>query len=194
VVGVRELSAGLALGVAAKAVFAGIEVAAGIVSGQSGFALASMVDPTSGDQLLAPAIFMNLLAIAVFLAADLHHLFILGIHKSYLLLPPAVDLPAVGSLDNIVGGLGLRMFGIAAELAAPALIVTVSIDLVMVLVGKAMPQVPILFVAYPFKMAAAFVALALLTWAIGSGIGLIGRTMASDGAAVLAAFAGNGGV
>jgi len=67
----------------------------------------------------------------------------------------------------------------------------VTIDMVMVLVGKAMPQVPILFVAYPFKMVAAFFALGLLVWALGAGIGLIGRTIASDGAAVLAAFAGN---
>jgi flagellar biosynthetic protein FliR len=189
-VGVHELSAGLGLGLAARMVFAGMEGAAGLVAGQSGFALASMVDPASGDQGLAPGIFQNLLAIALFLAADLHHLLIRGFLASYDVLPPAAALPSFALWDQGAIALGTRMFEVTVQLAAPALIVTVAVDLVLGLVGRAMQQIPIILVGYPFKLAAGLVAMAVLASATGSAMGWIGRTVASDGAAVLASLAG----
>jgi flagellar biosynthetic protein FliR len=190
VVAVRELSVGLGLGLAARMVFAGIEGAAALVAGQSGFTLASMVDPTSGDPGLAPSLFQNLLAMSLLLAADLHHVFIQALLGSYELLPPGIELPALAGLDRAASLLGLRAFAVAVELAAPALIVTVAVDLVMALVGRAMPQVPIILVGYPLKMAAGLVAMALLARTTGAAIGWIGRTIAADGAAIVALLGG----
>lgn len=191
VVGLRELSVGLALGMTARAIFAGVESAAGLVAGQSGFALASMVDPNSGDQSISPILFVTMLHIAVFVTADLHHVFIVGIERSYELLPPAIALPDTSGIQAAVGLMGMRLFTVAVELAAPALIVTVAMDIVMVLVGKAMPQVPILIVGYPFKMIAGLIAIGILAVGIGGAIQWIGRTIAADGAAVLHALAGS---
>ena len=72
--------------------------------------------------------------------------------------------------------------------AAPALVVTFAVDLVLVLVGRAMPQMPILIVGYPLKVTAGLVAMAILAFGTGSALGWIGRTFSSDGAALLAAF------
>ncbi len=191
VVAVRELSVGFGLGLAAKMIFSGVDSAAGLVAGQSGFALASMVDPGSGDQGLAPTIFQNLLTISLFLAADLHHLFIRAVIASYEVMPAAVKLPWFGSLDRMTSLMGMRLFTVAVELAAPALIVTISIDLVMGLVGRAMPQVPIVLVGYPFKLVAGLVAMAILATSTGATIGWIGRTVSSDGARIVGALAGS---
>jgi flagellar biosynthetic protein FliR len=190
VVAVRESSVGLALGMTARVLFAGIEAAAGLVAGQSGFSLASMIDPLSGESSASTILFENLLAVALFLAADLHHVLVRGLYDSYRWLPPAVALPSAASLDQSVSLLGSRMFTIAVELAAPALVVTVAVDLVLVLVGRALPQVQILNVGYPAKMAAGIVALAVLVPATGSAIGWMGRTLATDGARIVGAMAG----
>lgn len=190
IVAIREMAVGLGLGFAARALFAGIEGAAGLVAGQSGFALASMVDPLTGDAGAVTILFQNLMATSLFLAADLHHVFIAGLSDSYRWLPPAVALPSAQHLEQTVGLLGTRLFTVAVELAAPALVVTFAVDLVLVLVGRALPQVQVLTVGYPAKMAAGIVALAVLASATGSAIGWIGRTFASDGAALVAAFAG----
>jgi flagellar biosynthetic protein FliR len=189
VVALRELSVGLALGMAARIVFSGIEGAAGLVAGQAGFAFASMVDPLSGEQGLATTLFLNLLSTTLFLAADLHHLFILGLKHSYSVLPPAVALPATSGLAEIVAVLGQRVFTIAVELAAPALVVTLAVDLVMALVGRAAPQLQILTVGYPAKMAMGLVAISILAASTGTAIGWIGKTFASDGARILSALA-----
>jgi flagellar biosynthetic protein FliR len=187
-VAIREFAAGAGIGIAARMIFAGVEAAAALVAGQAGFALANMVDPTSGDQGLSPAVFQNLLFLALFLAADLHHMVIHALIESYTVLPPAAALPSFASMDVVTGLLGLRLFTLAAELAAPALIVTISVDLVAALVGRAMPQVPILLVAYPLKLAAGLVAMALLATGTGAAIGWIGRTIVADGRTVIGAM------
>jgi flagellar biosynthetic protein FliR len=190
IVAIREMAVGVGLGFAARSLFAGIEGAASLVAGQAGFSLASMMDPLTGDQGMVTILFQNLMATSLFLAANLHHVFIAGLRDSYEWLPPAVTLPSAGLLDKAVGLLGMRVFSVAVELAAPALVVTFAVDLVLVLVGRALPQVQILTVGYPAKMAAGIVALAVLASATGAAIGWIGRTFASDGAALVAAFAG----
>jgi flagellar biosynthetic protein FliR len=188
ITGIRELAVGFCLGLAAQVLFTGLEGAARLIAGQSGFALSSMVDPLTGAQSVTPALFQSLLATTLFLAANLHHLFIRGLVDSYSLLPPAAALPETSGLEAAVGLLGTRMFTVCVELAAPALVVTFAVDLVLVLVGRALPQVPILLVGYPVKMTAGLVAMVILTVATGSTIGWIGKTFARDGAALLAAL------
>lgn len=187
---VRELAVGFGLGISARMIFSGVEAAAQLVSGQSGFSLASMVDPTTGDQSGATNLFVSMLLMALFLAADLHHLFLLGIQRSYELLPPAAALPDFGDSGRLVAGLGMRLFTVAIQLAGPALIISISVDLVMVLVGKSMPQIPMLVVGYPFKMAMGLVSIGVLVLGLGSAMSWAGRTLAADGATVLSAFGG----
>lgn len=186
----RELAVGLGMGIAARMIFAGIEAASAIVAGQSGFAIASMVDPASGDPSIIPATFHALLGTTLLLAADLHHLFVRAALASYDLMPVGPVLPEFGGLEPLGAAFGARMFGVAIELAAPALVVSVAGDLVMVLVGKAMPQVPILMVAYPLKMALGLVAMAILSISIGNALGWMGRTLAADASRLMTAMAG----
>lgn len=192
VVGLRELAAGFAFGIAARVLLGAVQTAAQLVAGQSGFTLAQMVDPASGDNSAAPGLFLGMVTTALFLSANLHYMFIRAIVASYDILPPAIAWPSMAGVDRMVGELGLRLFTVAVELAAPALIVTIAVDLIMVLVGKAMPQIPILIVAYPLKMAAGLIAIALLCVAVGNAVDWIGRTMATDGARLAAVFAGTG--
>ncbi|HEU4400897.1 MAG TPA: flagellar biosynthetic protein FliR [Candidatus Polarisedimenticolia bacterium] len=191
VVALRELSVGFGLGMAARALLAGIEAAAGLVAGQTGFNLAAMVDPLSGDQNQAPLVFQNLLATALFLAADLHHLFLRALRDSYDLVPLDLAPPHAAGMQSAVMLLGTRLLGVAVRLATPALVVTVAVDLVLVLVGRAVPQMQLFSVGYPVKMAAGIVAMAILVSATGAAIGWIGRAFASDAATLLAACAGS---
>ncbi len=191
-VSLRELAAGFFFGIAARTIFSGVELAASLVSGQSGFSMASMVDPLTGGNAVAPALFLNLLATALFLAADMHHLMIGAVLSSYDILPVSTDLVRVAHLGEAASSLGMRMLDIAVQLAAPGLLVTFSIDLLLALVGRAMGQVPILFVGYPVKLAAGLIAMAMLAMGTGSAIGWLGRTIVQDGRAILGALSSQG--
>jgi flagellar biosynthetic protein FliR len=187
---VRELSVGFGLGLAARAVFSGIEAAGALVGTQTGFAMASLIDPDTGANSLAPQMFQSLLAATLFLAADLHHLFLHGLAGSYELLPSGAALPDASRLADAASFLGLRVFEVTIQLAAPALVVALACDFVVLLVGRALPQIPVLVIAYPAKVAVGLVAMAVLATATGSVMGWIGRTVASDGARMLAAMGG----
>ena len=190
VLATRELSVGFVLGLAARVLLAGIEGAAGLVAGQTGFSLAAMVDPLTGEQNQAPLVFQNLLAIALFVAADLHHLFLTALRSSYDALPAMVALPAAAELPRAVMHLGARLFEIMVQLSAPALVVTVATDLALVLVGRAAPQMQLFTVGYPVKMAVGLVAMGVLASATGQAIGWMGRSFATDAAVVVGALAG----
>ena len=103
---------------------------------------------------------------------------------------PAILMPSGAMFDGVTGMLGARLFGVAVELAAPALVATVAVDLVIALVGRTMPQVPILLVGYPLKLAVGLVAMYVLARTTGAAVGWIGRTIAADGAVVVGALAG----
>ena len=132
------------------------------------------------------------LATALFLAADMHHLMIGAVLSSYDILPVSTDLVRVAHLGEAASSLGMRMLDIAVQLAAPGLLVTFSIDLLLALVGRAMGQVPILFVGYPVKLAAGLIAMAMLAMGTGSAIGWLGRTIVQDGRAILGALSSQG--
>jgi flagellar biosynthetic protein FliR len=186
--GTRELFVGLGLGIVARAIFNGIEGAARLVAGQSGFALSSMVDPVTGAASVTPALFHSLLATSLMLAANLHHVFIKGLVYSFEVVPPAASLPALAGLRESAALAGTKLFSIAVVLAAPALVATFAVDLLLVLVGRAFPQIPVLMVGYPIKVAAGLVALVLLVSATGTAIHWIGKTIAADGATLLTAM------
>ncbi|MCP3979358.1 MAG: flagellar biosynthetic protein FliR [bacterium] len=184
----RELVAGLGLGLAARVIFDGVEGAARLVAGQSGFALASMIDPFTGGQSAPPALFQSLLATTLILAADLHHLFIRGLITSYGLLPPAATLPSVDGMQASVAAMGTRLFSIAVQLAGPALVITFAVDLVLVLMGRALPQFPVLMVGYPLKVAAGLIAMGVLASITAVAIRWVGTMFVSDATALLAAL------
>ncbi len=190
VAAVREGCIGMGLGLLARLLFDALEGAARLVAGQSGFALAEMVDPLTGAPSVTPALFETLLGAAVFLAGDFHHLFFWALARSYEILPAGAPLLAGAGVMEVVQRAGASMFAIAATLAAPALAVTFAVDLALVLMGRALPQVPVLLVGYPLKMAAGLVGLALLAQGTGLAISWIGREFASDALALAAAVAG----
>lgn len=188
--GATEITIGALMGLVARAIFASIEAGSAIVAGQSGFGIASMVDPTSGDQSIIPATFHSLLAVALVLVLDLHHLFIEALANSYALLPIGDGLLQLGALERLPGELGTSLFLNAIQLAAPALIISIATDLAIVLVGKAMPQVPILMVAYPLKMAAGLFAMIVMSGTIAGALGWLGQLIYTDIGRLLAGLAG----
>lgn len=176
----NEIVIGILMGLVARTIFAAIEAGSALVAGQSGFGIASMIDPSSGDQSIIPATFHSLLAVTLVLVFDLHHIFLEGLAQSYAILPIAGGTLDFSTLGTLPGELGTKLFVTAIQLAAPALIISIATDLGIVLVGKAMPQVPILMVAYPLKMAAGLFAMVVMSGTIAGALGWIGRMINND--------------
>jgi flagellar biosynthetic protein FliR len=89
-----EILIGLALGLAVRFVLSVMQVAGTTIAFQMGLGFALNVDPSQGTQGVLLGNFLGLLGITLIFSADLHHLAVAGIVRSY-------DVFSVGSVVPI---------------------------------------------------------------------------------------------
>jgi flagellar biosynthesis protein FliR len=160
-----EVLAGLCLAFSLQLVFDAAQFAAHIVGLQMGFSYASIVDPQTQAETTAISVFCQTIVLLIFLRLDVHHWLLRGLAKSFEYVPPG----SVNFQESLVTHLQQQingMFLAGLQIAAPILIATVLADFALALIGKASPQLPVLFVGMSVKaMLGMFVmGTALLTW------------------------------
>lgn len=155
-----EVMIGLAVGIGAGLVFAGILQLGEFLAIQGGLAAAQAIDPASGAPSVAIGTALNTLAMMVFLSIGGHHELIRGIDLSFEALPIGGGLPDVGILMRIAT-LGSVIFEIAFRFAAPVTVVIFVQNVVTGVLGRAMPQLNLLLVNLPLHAGILFLMLGL---------------------------------
>jgi len=147
----RETGIGLALGYGAKFFFEAFTLAGTFAGRQMGFAMSDLVDPITSVPQSMVGQFWALVAILFFLAIDGHHFLVRLMLENFNVVPLATGgiTPQTGQL--LITGSN-EMFRIAIRLAAPALILTMMLDVGMAVLTRAMPKLQIFFVALPLKL------------------------------------------
>jgi flagellar biosynthetic protein FliR len=174
----RELAVGLTLGFVASLVFRAAETAGRLTDLLRGADLAETLSPLSGARSSPLGQLTLLLAVVIFLElGGLGHLAV-ALGRSYDAVPVAASAtPAqLGRVAALVVGASAQMLEAALGLAAPALVALLLADLVLGVVGRAAPQLPLYFVGMPGK--------ALL------GVGIALLAVASLDTALVAGFRG----
>lgn len=155
---ISEVTVGLLLGLTLHFVFDGLRLAGEAVGFQVGFSIATLFDPQSNANAPVLSVLHQIITILIFLQLDIHHWLLRGLAKSFEYIPLGTASPTdamIEALLQIVGGLWL----VAVQIAAPIIAVTMLADVAMGFMGKAAPQLPVLFVGLSVK-----VVLALLVW------------------------------
>jgi flagellar biosynthetic protein FliR len=160
-----ELLIGAALGIATNLVFDAVQMAGQVLSVQMGLSLASLMDPQTQADSTVVAMFHQTIAMLIFLRLDVH-LWLLGaVGKSFVLLPPGTarltDAFTMATLR--AGG---AVFALGLQIAAPVFSATLLTDLVLGLLGKASPHMPLMLLGPPVKtlLALAVLFAALKYW------------------------------
>ena len=101
-----------------------------------------MVDPTSGDQSLPLGSLFGIAAALLFVVMGGHHIVILTLfeHASYL---PVGELTLAVPDAAVIADLGGQMAVSALELAAPAIVVALILNIALAFVSRAVPAVNI---------------------------------------------------
>ena len=138
-----EMAFGLAMGMVMSFVFIAVQWAGEIIGQQMGFNLSEVFDPSFGSQgsLIGDAYFM--LTLVVFLLVGGHRAMLQGVYASFQILPllsPGVDEP----LLHMMAALFMSATVLAIQLAAPMLVATLVVDLVLGLIGKSMPAMNVM--------------------------------------------------
>lgn len=156
----RELLVGAAVGFLARCVLAGLEFSAEIASRQMGLNLSATLDPINNTPVTPLTTFQRLLVAALFFSLGGHHVMMIAMVRSYDLLPigaAVVGGDGIAVLAHAVAG--VVEIGLLA--AAPVVVISITVEVVMMTVGRAAPQIPMMLIGFPAKIAAGYFGLAL---------------------------------
>lgn len=157
---VSELLIGLTIGLAVRLFFGALELVGEVVGTQMGFGAVHLFDPTTSQQTPMVGQFYTMLASLVFLSLNAHLLIVATIIHSY------EAIPAFGAtLSSTVGEeillLSQQMFAIGLKLAAPVLITILLINVLLAMLGKAVPQVNVFVLSFPITIAGGLVVMGI---------------------------------
>jgi len=156
----NEALLGIMMGFIARLIFTAVEFGGTIVGYQMGFAAANVYDPQNQRQVSLVSQFQNVFAILVFLALDVHHIFLEVLVDSYRILPPGLldfSSEAVPFIMELTG----NMFVLAIRFSAPVLAVLLLSGLVLGILARVFPQLNVFLLSFPINIGMAFVIIGL---------------------------------
>jgi flagellar biosynthetic protein FliR len=147
-----EIIVGLILGMIVNVFFMGIQMAGQMAGLQMGFAIATILDPNSGIQSSMVSQLGYWVALIVFLVLDGHHLLILSIQNSFEIIQFGQVSLQQGLYKPILT-LASQLFVLAVKIGAPTIAALIFVDVGFALTAKVSPQMNVLIVALPLKIA-----------------------------------------
>lgn len=168
----KETLFGMILGFIARLILTAIQFGGTVIGYQMGFAQANILDPQSHQQVPLMGQFLNVVGILVFLAIDGHHIFLKALVRSYEVIPPG-QLDFSGETMPYVMQLTGDMFVLGLTLVAPILVVLVLSMFALGIMSRLMPQLNVLILSFPVKIAIGLVL-------IGIGMNIIVAILGSE--------------
>lgn len=146
-----EIGLGLVAGFLARAILVAAQAAGAILALQSSLASAAFYDPNEGGQGTLPGMFLNAVVLTVLFAADQHHLMLRLLAASYERVPAGDGLP-LADAASLMGPTLDAAFATALALAAPLMVTSVLVNLVMAAMGRLMPALQVFALAAPVQL------------------------------------------
>lgn len=146
-----ETAVGLAVGFGSKFLFEAFTMAGTFAGRQMGFAIADLIDPMTASPQSMVGQFWSLVAILFFLAFDGHLFLVQFLVENFRVIPLGAGVLTAATGQELIAG-SSQMFQTALRLAAPALILTLMMDVGVAVLARAMPRMQIFFVALPLKL------------------------------------------
>ncbi len=154
-----EVVVGLILGLTLTFVFEGAQLAGQMLGFQLGYSLVNVIDPQTQVDTPVLSTFQQAVVLLLFLQLGVHHWLLRGLAKSFEYLPPGVARATPAATGELLHA-AAAMLVVAVQIAAPALIATLLADIVLGLIGRASPQLPVLFMGLSVKALVGFLVLA----------------------------------
>jgi flagellar biosynthetic protein FliR len=138
------------MGVATNIVFEAAQMAGQVLSVQMGYSLVNILDPSTQVESTVIAFFHQSMAMLIFLGLDVHHWILRAVANSFDYLPPGSATLNPIFLQALLRE-GAIVFVLGVQIAAPVLSATLLADVVLGLLGKASPQLPLMLLGPAVK-------------------------------------------
>lgn len=159
---IGELLIGALLGFAGRIIFTAFELAAHFAAAQMGFSLAGTIDPSTQAQTTAFGTIAQMLGLMVLLGADGHHWFLTATVRSFALTPVGDASVSAGVIEILIR-LSANAIAVGVSIAAPSIIVLLSVEFALEFFGRTAPQFQVFILGFPIKIAVGL-------WLIGASV------------------------
>lgn len=155
----QEILIGVLIGFVTGLMFTTISIAASMMSLQIGFRTANLFDPFTNTPTSSLEQFYTLLAIALFLTINGHHMFIQALARTFQIAPIGSFVINQITIDKLIILTG-EIFNSATRIALPIMGTLLLADLGLGLIARAVPQVQVFFLGLPLKIGLGLITLA----------------------------------
>lgn len=145
-----ETILGISMGISTYVVFEAVQIAGQILSIQMGYSLVNILDPNTQVDSTVVAFFHQSIAMLIFLSLDVHHWILRAVANSFSYLPPGTAALNPTFVHTVLYQ-GAIVLELGVQIAAPVLAATLLIDVVLGLLGKASPQMPLMLLGPAVK-------------------------------------------
>lgn len=167
---IREVMIGLMLGYVAYLMFTVIQMAGAFIDIQTGFGIASVLDPLTGASSPLLGNLKYMIAILLFLSMNGHHYLIQSVLYSYDWIPIDSEIMSKmmdGSISEFLIRTFSNSFLIAFQMAAPIVVAMFLTDVGLGFLARSAPQFNIFVIGVPVKIILGLFMLMLLTPSFG---------------------------
>ncbi len=150
-ISLQQVITGVAMGLSMRVVFIALEVAGQAIGQLMGLMLASMVDPTNGNQVPIIGQFYLLLATLLFITVDGHLIMIRVLAESFHSMPIGSIGISTNSAWEFVTWIG-TILRTAVLIALPAIVSLLIVNLSFGVMTRSAPQLNIFAVGFPIMI------------------------------------------
>ncbi|HRY24337.1 MAG: flagellar biosynthetic protein FliR [Geminicoccaceae bacterium] len=165
---IAEVLTGLLIGAIIRLVMFAIHFGGSLVAMQSGLATAAFFDPQEATQGTVTGNFLAILALVVIVVSDAHLLVLQALTTSFSVLETTGSLDLAGLVEVLVR-LGGEAIETGLRMAAPVVLFSLLLYLLLGVLNRLMPSFQVLFVAMPLQIVLAF---GLFMLSLGTVVGL----------------------
>lgn len=145
-----EFLVGAGIGIATNVVFEAVQLSGQVLGIQMGYSLVNILDPQTQVDTPVVSMFYQSIVMLLFLQMDVHFWLLRAIGKSFAYLPPGsahINSLFTTAILRTVG----EVFSLGVQIAAPVLAATLAADIILGLLGKAAPQMPLMLLGPAIK-------------------------------------------
>jgi flagellar biosynthetic protein FliR len=146
----EEFAIGFVLGFTMQFVFEAAQLAGQVCGVQMGYSLASVLNPDSQADSPVLATLYQLVVLQLFIQLSVPQWLLRGLARTFAYLPPGrlcLTWPAISAL--LVFSSSMLVAGL--QIAAPVVVASLFADVALGFLGKASPQLPVLFIGISLK-------------------------------------------
>lgn len=152
----HEIIVGLFLGFVSRLIFYCVQLTGHFVSTEIGLQTSTLITPVDSVPVDVPGAVLNLLAMMLFLSLDVHHTLIVAFEQTFQAVPFGSGRLSNALFDDFTVRIA-EIIMLSVQMAAPLMAISFLLGVVMMMLGRAVPQMNIFFESFTIRLLAGLV-------------------------------------